>query len=214
MRLLGMRSSEISEIIDLIEDIAVQTNLLSLNAAIEAAHAGQAGVGFSVVADEIRKLAERSGRATKDVASLIKGVQKETTEALSAMEVGMKEVTQGKEVAEQASAALKDISSAVNKSSDLIEEISTAADEQARVTMNLAAAMQTISSITIETSAGAHETAQTIRGMVYLSEQLNDAISKFKVNGDAGRQFSFNPPMAPPANGRGQMNSTTYTQGD
>jgi hypothetical protein len=80
--------------------------------------------------------------------------------------------------------------------------------------MNLAAAMQTISSITIETSAGAHETAQTIRGMVYLSEQLNDAISKFKVNGESGRQYSFNPPMAPPVNGRGQMGTTTYTQGD
>jgi PAS domain S-box-containing protein len=214
MRLLGIRSSEISEIIDLIEDIAAQTNLLSLNAAIEAAHAGQAGVGFSVVADEIRKLAERSGRATKDVASLIKGVQKETTEALEAMEIGMKEVTQGKEVAEQASLALKDISVAVNRSADLIEEISTAADEQARVTMNLASAMQTISSITIETSAGAHETAQTIRGMVYLSEQLNDAISKFKVNGDAGRQFAFNPSMAGPANGRNSMDTTTYSQGD
>jgi PAS domain S-box-containing protein len=214
MRLLGLRSSEISEIIDLIEDIAAQTNLLSLNAAIEAAHAGQAGVGFSVVADEIRKLAERSGRATKDVASLIKGVQQETTEALEAMEIGMKEVTQGKEVAEQASAALKDISAAVNKSSDLIEEISTAADEQARVTMNLASAMQTISSITIETSAGAHETAQTIRGMVYLSEQLNDAISKFKVSGEIGRQFPFDPSIAAPADGMNQMNSTTYSPGD
>lgn len=214
MRLLGKRSSEISEIIDLIDDIAVQTNLLSLNAAIEAAHAGQAGVGFSVVADEIRKLAERSGRATKDVASLIKGIQKETTEALDAMGKGIKEVAEGKEVAGQASEALKDISIAINKSSDLIEEISTAADEQARVTMNLASAMQTISSITIETSAGAHETAQTIRSMVYLSEQLNDAISKFKVNGDISRQFSFNPPMAPQGNGVNQRGSANYSQGD
>ncbi|MBI3651547.1 MAG: PAS domain S-box protein [Acidobacteria bacterium] len=214
MRLLGKRSSEISEIIDLIEDIAVQTNLLSLNAAIEAAHAGQAGVGFSVVADEIRKLAERSGRATKDVANLIKGVQQETTEALSAMENGMREVTYGKDVAEQARDSLKDISSAISKSSDLIEEISTAADEQARVTMNLASAMQTISSITIETSAGAHETAQTIRGMVMLSEQLNDAISKFKVQNEYGRQISYNPPMVPPANGRMPVTSANYPQGD
>jgi PAS domain S-box-containing protein len=210
MVLLGKRSSEISEIIDLIEDIAVQTNLLSLNAAIEAAHAGQAGVGFSVVADEIRKLAERSGRATKDVATLIKGVQQETTEALDAMENGIREVAYGKDVAEQARDSLKDISAAISKSSELIEEISTAADEQARVTMNLASAMQTISSITIETSAGAHETAQTIRGMVMLSEQLNDAISKFKVTNDYGRSFSYNPPMAPPTNGRTNM----YTQGD
>jgi PAS domain S-box-containing protein len=214
MRLLGMRSSEISEIIDLIEDIAVQTNLLSLNAAIEAAHAGQAGVGFSVVADEIRKLAERSGRATKDVASLIKGVQQETIEALDAMENGMREVTYGKDVAEQARDSLKDISSAISKSSELIEEISTAADEQARVTMNLASAMQTISSITIETSAGAHETAQTIRGMVMLSEQLNDAISKFKVTNDFSRPLSYATSMAPPTNGRITMDSANYSQGD
>ena len=194
MRLLGARSSEISEIIDLINDIAAQTNLLALNAAIEAAHAGEAGLGFSVVAEEIRKLAERSARATKDVATLIKSIQNETSEALSAMEAGMKEVKGGSSLASQASRALQDISAAVRQSSELIEEISAASDEQARVTSNLAGAMQTISSITLETSAGAHETAQTIQGMVGLSERLNRAISQFRVKDDFIHPFAYDPP--------------------
>ncbi|MEW6129848.1 MAG: PAS domain S-box protein [Acidobacteriota bacterium] len=194
MRSLGQRSNEISEILDLIDEIAAQTNLLALNAAIEAAHAGQAGVGFSVVAEEIRKLAERSAKATKDVGNLIKSIQKETAEAQEAMSKGIHEVEDGSRVAEQASGALKDISAAVNLSADLIEEISTAADEQARVTRNLSSAMQTISSITIETSAGAHETAQTIQGMVTLSEQLNEAISRFRVRGELEGHYSFNYP--------------------
>src|SRR5262249_53282849 len=113
MKSLGTRSSEISEIINLIDEIAAQTNLLALNAAIEAAHAGEAGLGFSVVAEEIRKLAERSARATRDVGTLIKGIQNETREALSAMEVGMKEVKAGTGLAGQASRALRDISEAV-----------------------------------------------------------------------------------------------------
>ena len=118
MRLLGIRSSEISEIIDLINDIAAQTNLLALNAAIEAAHAGEAGLGFSVVADEIRKLAERSARATRDVGNLIKSIQTETSEALTAMELGMKEVRGGSHLATEASNALRDISEAVRQSSE------------------------------------------------------------------------------------------------
>ena len=191
MRLLGLRSNEISEILDLINDIAAQTNLLALNAAIEAAHAGEAGLGFSVVAEEIRKLAERSGRATKDIGSLIKLIQKETMEALTAMENGMKEVEGGSLLAGKASCALRDISTAVRESSELIEEISAASDEQAKVTRNLAGAMQTISTITLETTAGAHETAQTIQGMVSLSEQLNRAISQFKVKDDFVHPFSY-----------------------
>jgi PAS domain S-box-containing protein len=191
MRLLGVRSSEISEIIDLINDIASQTNLLALNAAIEAAHAGEAGLGFSVVAEEIRKLAERSSRATRDVGNLIKAVQHETSEALSAMEAGMKEVKSGSVLAGEAGRALQDISEAVRQSSELIEEISAASEEQARVTRNLAGAMQTISSITLETSAGAHETAQTIQGMVSLAEQLNAAISQFKVKEDYIHPFAY-----------------------
>jgi methyl-accepting chemotaxis protein len=200
MRLLGSRSSEISEIIDLIDEIASQTNLLALNAAIEAAHAGEAGLGFSVVAEEIRKLAERSARATRDVGSLIKSIQGETQEALSAMELGMKEVMEGSNLAASASRALRDISDAVRQSSELMEEISAASEEQARVTTNLAAAMQTISSITLETSAGAHQTAQTIEGMVGLSEQLNRAISQFRVKDDFVHPFSYDVP-GPAGNG-------------
>ncbi|MEK6323233.1 MAG: methyl-accepting chemotaxis protein [Acidobacteriota bacterium] len=213
MRLLGVRSSEISEIINLIDEIAAQTNLLALNAAIEAAHAGEAGLGFSVVADEIRKLAERSARATKDVGNLIKSIQNETSEALTAMEVGMKEVRGGSHLAIEASNALQDISQAVRQSSELIEEISAASEEQARVTSNVAGAMQTISSITLETSAGAHETAQTIEGMVGLADRLNKAISQFKVKDDYIHPFSYDVPGSPASRGIGNTTGR-YQQGD
>ena len=213
MRLLGVRSSEISEIIDLIDEIAAQTNLLALNAAIEAAHAGEAGLGFSVVADEIRKLAERSARATRDVGNLIKSIQNETSEALTAMEVGMKEVRGGSYLATQASNALQDISQAVRQSAELIEEISAASEEQARVTSNVAGAMQTISSITLETSAGAHETAQTIEGMVGLADRLNKAISQFKVKDDYIHPFSYDPPGSAGTRGTGNTMGR-YQQGD
>jgi PAS domain S-box-containing protein len=199
MRLLAKRSSEISEIIDLINDVASQTNLLSLNAAIEAAHAGEAGLGFSVVAEEIRKLAERSARATRDVGSLIKAIQNETSEALEAMENGMKEVRDGSVLANQARQSLQEISGVVRQSAELIEEISAASEEQARVTRNLAGAMQTVSSITLETSAGAHETAQTIQGMVTLTEELNRGISEFRVKDDFIHPFSYESPASEPA---------------
>jgi methyl-accepting chemotaxis protein len=186
MRILAQRSSEISEIIDLINDIAAQTNLLAVNAAIQAAHAGEAGLGFSVLAEEIRKLAERTARATKNVGGLIKAIQSETAEALFAMEEGMNEVKTGSVLAEQSSQSLEDISGAVRESAQLIEEISAASEEQARITRNLAAAMQTILNITMKASTGAHETAKIIHGMVGLAENLNRSISQFQVkDGDA-----------------------------
>lgn len=184
MRLFAKRSSEISEIIDLIEGIASQTNLLALNAAIEAAHAGDAGLGFSVVAEEIRNLAERSAHAAKDIGRLVKAIQSETVEVLTAMEGGMKEVETGGSLARETRVALQNISQVVRQSADLIEEISHASYEQAKMTRDVSIAMQTISSIALESSAGAQETTQTIQGLVELSEDLNQAISRFRL-GDA-----------------------------
>ena len=184
MRLLAQRSAEISDIIDLINEIASQTNLLALNAAIEAAHAGEAGLGFSVVAEEIRKLADRSATATRDVGDLIKRIQVETPEAIAAMEKGMKEVRDGTVLAEQSRKALQDISNALRQSAESVEEIYAASEEQTQVTRGLANAMHTISSITMEVSAGSHQTADIIHGLADLADKLNRSISQFKVKED------------------------------
>jgi twitching motility protein PilJ len=180
---LGDRSLEISEIINVINDITEQTNLLALNAAIEAARAGEAGRGFAVVADEVRKLAEHSRTATKDIAALIKAIQAETNEAVVVMEEGTKEVEIGARLADQAGKALEAISSVVRQSAELVQEISLASKQQVRGTEGVANAMQIISNITRQTSQGARQTARTVENMVKLSEQLNEALSQFRVAG-------------------------------
>jgi len=179
---LGDRSLEISEIINVINDITEQTNLLALNAAIEAARAGEAGRGFAVVADEVRKLAEHSRTATKDIAALIKAIQAETNEAVVVMEEGTKEVEVGARLADQAGKALEAISSVVRQSAELVQEISLASKQQVRGTEGVANAMQIISNITRQTSQGARQTARTVENMVKLSEQLNEALSQFRIS--------------------------------
>jgi twitching motility protein PilJ len=178
---LGDRSLEISEIINVINDITEQTNLLALNAAIEAARAGEAGRGFAVVADEVRKLAEHSRTATKDIAALIKAIQAETNEAVVVMEDGTREVEVGARLADQAGKALEAISAVVRQSAELVQEISLASKQQVRGTEGVANAMQIISGITRQTSQGARQTALSMERMVKMSEQLNEALSQFRV---------------------------------
>jgi twitching motility protein PilJ len=182
---LGDRSLEISEIVNVINDITEQTNLLALNAAIEAARAGEAGRGFAVVADEVRKLAEHSRTATKDIAALIKAIQAETNEAVVVMEDGTREVEVGAKLADQAGKALDAISTVVRQSAELVQEISLASKQQVRGTEGVANAMQIISGITRQTSQGSRQSARTVEQMVKLSEQLNEALSQFRVNNSA-----------------------------
>jgi methyl-accepting chemotaxis protein len=183
---LGDRSLEISEIINVINDITEQTNLLALNAAIEAARAGEAGRGFAVVADEVRKLAEHSRSATKDIAALIKAIQAETNEAVVVMEEGTKEVEGGATLADQAGRALDAISSVVRQSAELVQEISLASKQQVRGTEGVAHAMQIISSITRQTSQGTRGTVATVSQLVKLSDQLNEALAQFRATAKHG----------------------------
>lgn len=183
---LGDRSLEISEIINVINDITEQTNLLALNAAIEAARAGEAGRGFAVVADEVRKLAEHSRSATKDIAALIKAIQAETNEAVVVMEEGTKEVEGGATLADQAGRALDAISSVVRQSAELVQEISLASKQQVRGTEGVAHAMQIISNITRQTSQGTRGTVATVSQLVKLSDQLNEALAQFKAASKSG----------------------------
>jgi methyl-accepting chemotaxis protein len=158
---------------------------LSLNAAIQAAHAGEAGLGFSVVAEEIRKLAEKSAQSTKDISKIIKAMQTETGEMLSSMGTVMDEVKGGGQLAETAGDSIQDITAMVTQSAAQIEEISAAAEEQAKVSQGVAEAMQTVSSIAVETSSETQQTSQIVRSLVDISDKLNDAILRFKIYMDS-----------------------------
>jgi twitching motility protein PilJ len=177
---LGERSLEIGAIIEVINEIATQTNLLALNAAIEAARAGEQGRGFAVVADEVRKLAERAARATKDITSLIKGIQVETSEAVTVMEEGTREVEEGTKLADQAGAALREIEQIVKQTSGLVTDITNSAANQVKVSESVVTSMDSISKLTQDTK-GVQDTVETIGRLAELSKRLTDAIGRFKL---------------------------------
>lgn len=157
---LASSADQIGSIIEVIEDIANQTNLLALNAAIEAARAGEQGRGFAVVADEVRKLAERTGKATGEITEVIKEVQEKTAEAVQGMEVGITEVDKGRELADEAGTSLNEIELKSQQVLSMIEQIATAAEQQSSVAENVAQRIEDISAVANETAKHAEDSAE------------------------------------------------------
>jgi twitching motility protein PilJ len=178
---LGESSQEIGEITELISDITEQTNVLALNAAIQAASAGEAGRGFSVVAEEVQRLAERSGEATKQIGALVRTIQTDTHDAVAAMEKSTQGVVEGAKLSDAAGAALAEIRNVSNRLADLIQNISTATEQQATSANGVAQNIQNILTVTEQTQNGTQQTALSIRELSKLAEELKNSVSRFRV---------------------------------
>lgn len=178
---LGESSQEIGDIVSLINDISDQTNILALNAAIQASMAGEAGRGFAVVADEVQRLAERSGNATKQIEALVKTIQTDTNEAVISMEASTAEVVHGARLAQDAGVALEEIERVSKSLADLIQNISNAARQQAASAGHVSNTMNVIQEITNQTSEGTQNTANSIGKLAELADELNNSIAGFKL---------------------------------
>ncbi|KAB0664389.1 methyl-accepting chemotaxis protein [Oryzomonas japonica] len=178
---LGARSEQIGNIVGTIEDIADQTNLLALNAAIEAARAGEQGRGFAVVADEVRALAERTTKATREIGEMIKAIQGETREAVRAMEEGVSEVEKGAVTSQKSGKALDEILSRINEVGMQINQIATAAEEQTAATGEVTTNIQQITDVVQQTARGAEETAAAAAQLANQAQELQGLVSRFKL---------------------------------
>jgi twitching motility protein PilJ len=178
---LGESSQEIGEIVELISDITEQTNILALNAAIQAASAGEAGRGFTVVAEEVQRLAERSSEATKQISAIVKTIQTDTHGAVMAMEKSTEGVVDGARVADAAGQALSEIESVTNNLARLIQSISTATSAQSESATTVANNMQMIQEITTQTTEGTQLTASSVGELTALAEELRNSVAGFKL---------------------------------
>jgi twitching motility protein PilJ len=178
---LGESSQQISEIVELINDIAEQTNILSLNAAIQAAMAGEAGRGFAVVADEVQRLAERSAEATKQIGELVKTIQADTNEAVASMEQATNGVVQATRLADAAGQALGEIESVSEQLSNLIVSIARDAGRQSQTATDVSGAMGKIQETTTLTSSGSRQTAEAIGKLSDLARELQASVAGFKL---------------------------------
>jgi twitching motility protein PilJ len=178
---LGESSQEIGEITELISDITEQTNVLALNAAIQAASAGEAGRGFSVVAEEVQRLAERSGDATRQIAALVKTIQTDTQDAVAAMERSTQGVVESTRLSDAAGSALGDIERVTRELSELIGHISKQALQEAKSANVVAANIQHIFAVTEQTGEGTRSTAQMVRDLSRAADELNQSVARFKI---------------------------------
>src|SRR5215471_8755116 len=184
---LGKSSDQIGRIIGVIDDIADQTNLLALNAAIEAARAGEQGRGFAVVADEVRKLAERTTTATKEIAQMIKSIQDETRLAVGAMEQGTKQVEEGVSSTAKAGESLQEIIRMSEQVGEMITHIATAATEQSSATEQVNNNMDQIARLVKESAVGAQQAAKACQDLSGLALDLQKMVGEFKLEGKSAR---------------------------
>ena len=178
---LGESSQEIGEITELISDITEQTNVLALNAAIQAASAGEAGRGFSVVAEEVQRLAERSADATKQISALVKAIQTDTQDAVGAMERSTQGVVEGARLSDTAGTALSEIDQVSRRLAELIEQISSTTSQEATFANEVADNIQHIFAVTEQTGEGTRATALQVRELSLMAEELRQSVARFKI---------------------------------
>ncbi|HLC41344.1 MAG TPA: methyl-accepting chemotaxis protein [Methylomirabilota bacterium] len=185
IRALGKRSDQIGEIVSVIDEIADQTNLLALNAAIEAARAGEQGKGFAVVADEVRRLAERTGKATKEIAEMIRAIQAEANGAVESMDSGQGEVRAGVELANQAGRALTEIVGMVERVTAQVQQIAAAAEQQSTSSEEISSNVEAVATIGRQALVGVQGTAQAAGELSHLAVELQGVVTRFKLTDES-----------------------------
>jgi methyl-accepting chemotaxis protein len=187
---LGSSSEQVGEIVQVIDDIANQTNLLALNAAIEAARAGEQGRGFAVVADEVRKLAERTSQATGQIASMIRSIQTETGDAVQSMRIGSREVEEGIELAGRAGDVLGEIRTSTETTVDMVNQIAAAIEEQSATSEQISRSIEMISTSSEESARGINQIARSVDGLGRLTIDLGDLVARFRLVSSGGHDTS------------------------